>query len=49
MYIHVLENMYKGSYNGVKSMYKKTENFKIRVNVHQGSDLSPYLFLCSIG
>lgn len=28
----------------VKSVYKKTENFTMKVNVHQKSAFSPYLF-----
>jgi len=40
----VVEDMYEGAYTSVKSVCGETEGFKVRVGVHQGSALIPYLF-----
>jgi len=43
-YINVVVNMYEGSCTSVKNMRGETEGFRVRVNVHQWSVLSLYLF-----
>jgi len=40
----VVKDMYEGSITSVKSICEETENFRVRVGVHQGSALSSYLF-----
>jgi len=43
-FINLVEDTYEGSCTSVKSMCEETENFRVRVGVHQESTLSPYLF-----
>lgn len=43
-YINLIQNMYESSRTSIKSMYGVKEDFNVEVGVHQGSDLSPYLF-----
>jgi len=44
MYINVVEDMYERLCTSVKSMCGETEDFRVIVDVHQESVLSPYLF-----
>lgn len=39
-YINVIENIYEGSCTSVQRMCGETENFRVRVEVLQGSALS---------
>jgi len=39
-YINVVEDMYEGLCTSVKSMYKETDDFNVRVGMHQWSALS---------
>lgn len=43
-YVNIIEDMYEGANTRVKSLVGETEDFRVRVGVHQGSALSPYLF-----
>jgi len=40
----VVEDMYEGACIEVKTVCGETEDFKVKVDVHQESALSPYLF-----
>lgn len=40
----MIEDMYEDSKKSVKTMYKATEDFRLKVGVHRGFALSPYLF-----
>lgn len=42
--INVVDDMYERLCTSVKSECGETEDFRVRVGVHQGSALSPYLF-----
>ena len=44
VYVKVIEEMYEGASTRVRSLCGETEDFSVRVGVHQGSALSPYLF-----
>ena len=42
--MNIIEDMYEGASTRVRSLCGETEDFRVRVGVHQGSALSPYLF-----
>ncbi|XP_051788831.1 uncharacterized protein LOC127529414 [Erpetoichthys calabaricus] len=44
-YIRVVQDIYKGSVTVVRSMVRVTDAFNMEVGLHQGSDLSPFLFV----
>ena len=41
-YVRLVQNRYKGS--GVRCAVGTTESFKVKVELHQGSELDPFLF-----
>ena len=43
-YIRVIQNMYEGVMTSVRTPAGETNDFPIRIGLHQGSALSPYLF-----
>ena len=43
-YVRVIQDMYEGSRTRVRSSVGTREEFGVRVGLHQGSSLSPYLF-----
>ena len=43
-YVRLVQNMYEGSETVVRCAAGITENFKVKVRLHQGSVLSPFLF-----
>ena len=43
-YVRLLQDMYEGSETVVKCAVGITKNFKVKVGLHQGSALSPFLF-----
>ena len=43
-YVRLVQDMYDGAESNVNSCIGPTEQFTIRVGLHQGSALSPYLF-----
>lgn len=43
-YVNIIEDMYEVSNTRVKSLVAETEDFRVRVGMHQGSALSPNLF-----
>ncbi|XP_048488766.1 uncharacterized protein LOC125491268 [Plutella xylostella] len=44
-YISIVQDMYAGANTQVRTAVGVTDRFEVRVGVHQGSSLSPYLFL----
>ena len=43
-YVRFVQDMYKESKTVVRRAVKTTEIFKVKVGLHQGSTLSPFLF-----
>ena len=43
-YVVSIQDMYKGARTSVRSAAGLTEDFEVRVSLHQGSALSPFLF-----
>ena len=43
--VRLVETTYKNAMTVVRTPYGKTEEFQIRVGLHQGSGLSPFLFI----
>ena len=43
-YIQVIKDMYDGVITSVRTHIRVTEDFPIKIDLHQGSSLSPYLF-----
>ena len=44
-YVKVIQDMYRGTRTRVKTRCGKTEYFEVKVGLHQGSALSPLLFI----
>ena len=44
-YIKVIQDMYDGCTTSVRTLIGSTESFKVKVGLHQGSALSPLLFI----
>ena len=43
-YVQLVQDMYEGSETVVRCAVRTTESFKIKVRLHQGSALTPFLF-----
>ena len=41
----VVKDMYEGVTTKIKTSTRLSESFEVKVGVHQGSALSPYLFI----
>ena len=44
IYVQLVQDMYEGSETMVRCAVETTERFKVKVGLHQGSTLSPFLF-----
>ena len=44
-YVKVVKDMYKGARTSVKTESGVSDSFEVKIGVHQGSALSPYLFI----
>jgi len=47
-YIIAIKDMYEGASTSVRTQDVATENFPIKIGLHQGSTLSPYLFTLAL-
>ncbi|XP_063610223.1 uncharacterized protein LOC134784115 [Penaeus indicus] len=43
-YVRIIQDMYEGTTTKVKSIVGTTDSFQVKVGLHQGSALSPFLF-----
>ena len=44
-YVRIVKDMYDGGMTKIKTRTGVSESFEVRIGVHQGSALSPYLFI----
>ena len=44
-YVRIIKDMYEGSSTKIKTRSGVSESFEVKVGVHQGAALSPYLFI----
>ena len=44
-YVRIIKDMYEGVTTKIKTRTGVSESFEMKIGVHQGSDLSPYLFI----
>lgn len=44
-YVRIVKDMYEGATTKIKTRIGVSDSFEVRVGVHQGSALSPYLFI----
>lgn len=44
-YIEIVKDMYRGIWTSVKTVNGASRRFEVKIGVHQGSVLSPYLFI----
>ena len=44
-YVDVIKDMYRDCRTGVKTTCGESNSFRVGIGVHQGSALSPYLFI----
>ena len=44
-YVKIIKDMYEGANTKIKTRTGLSESFEVKVGVHQGSALSPYLFI----
>ena len=47
-FIRIVQDMYQRSYTKVRTAVGTTERFEVAVGMHQGSALSPFLFVMVI-
>ena len=43
-YVQLVQDMYEGNETVVRCAVGNTESFKVKVGLHQGSALSPFMF-----
>ena len=44
-YVRIIKDMYEGVTTKIKTRTGVSESFEVKIGVHQGSALSPYLFI----